>query len=291
MTAAECTSSSNLIDWAVLVLPGAIWGASFLFIAEGLAAFPPDAITFLRFVIGFLTLSLMPGARRKVLASDRAGIAWLGVLWFAFPMSMFPHAEQHVSSALTGMLNGGVPLIATAVAAVMARQLPSRTVMLGLAAGSAGIVLMAIPGLGDGASSARGIALIGAALISYGFSINLARPLQQRNGALPVVWRALAVAALLTAPLGVPGLLNAHVSTRPLLAVLALGFLGTAVASAIMTVAVGRLGASRASATAFFMPVVALMLGIVVRGEHVAGVAIGGIALCLGGAWLVRRAD
>jgi drug/metabolite transporter (DMT)-like permease len=104
-----------------------------------------------------------------------------------------------------------------------------------------------------------------------------------------VVWRALAVAALLTMPLGAPELLSAHVSLRPMLAVLALGFLGTAVASAIMTVAVGRLGASRASATAFFMPVVALVLGVVVHGEQVASVAIGGIALCLGGAWLVRR--
>ncbi len=35
--------------------------------------------------------------------------------------------------------------------------------------------------------------LILAALASYGFAINFARPLQQRNGALPVIWRALGV--------------------------------------------------------------------------------------------------
>ncbi len=133
-------ASSNLLDWTVLVLPGAIWGASFLFIAEGLEALPPDSITFLRFVIGFLTLSMVPGARRTVLATDRTGIAWLGILWLAFPMSMFPHAEQHVSSALTGMLNGAVPLIATGVAVVAARRLPSRAVLLGLSVGSAGVV-------------------------------------------------------------------------------------------------------------------------------------------------------
>ncbi len=290
MTSRDHSASSNLLDWTLLVLPGVIWGASFLFIAEGLEAVPPDGITFLRFVIGFLTLSMIPDARRAVLPSDRAGIAWLGVLWFAFPMSMFPHAEQHVSSALTGMLNGAVPLIATAVAAIVSRQLPSRAIVLGLAVGSAGVVLMALPGLNGGASSALGIALIAAALVSYGISINLARPLQRRNGALPVVWRALAVAALLTAPLGAPALLAAHWSLRPMLAVLALGFLGTAVATVIMTVAVGRLGAVRASATTFFMPVVALVLGVIVRGEQVAGVAVGGIALCLAGAWLVRSA-
>jgi drug/metabolite transporter (DMT)-like permease len=288
MTSAGHSSSSSLLDWAVLVLPGAIWGASFLFIAEGLEAFPPDGITFLRFVIGFLTLSLVPGARRPVLPSDRAAIAWLGVLWLAFPMSMFPHAEQHVSSALTGMLNGAVPLIATGVAAVAERQVPSRAVLFGLAVGSAGAVLMALPGLNAGASSARGIALIAAALVSYGLAINVARPLQMRNGALPVVWRALAVAVLLTMPLGVPALLHASWLLHPLLSVLALGLLGTAVANVIMAVAAGRLGAARASTTAFFMPIVALVLGMVVRGEHVAALAVTGIALCLVGAWLVR---
>jgi drug/metabolite transporter (DMT)-like permease len=289
MTSSEHASPSNVLDWAVLVLPGTIWGASFLFIAEGLEAIPPDGITFLRFVIGFLTLSAIPGARRPVLPRDRAGVAWLGLLWFAFPMSMFPHAEQHVSSALTGMLNGAVPLIATCVATVVSRRLPSRVVLLGLAVGSGGVVLMALPGLSDGASSARGIALIVAALVSYGFAINIARPLQQRNGALPVVRHALALAALLTMPLGVPALLAAHWSPKPVFAVFALGFLGTAVATVIMTVAAGRLGAARASATAFFMPVVALVLGVVVRGERVASVAVGGVALCLAGAWLVRR--
>ena len=289
MIAPGRTPSSNLIDWAVLVLPGTIWGASFLFIAEGLRAIPPDGITFLRFVIGFLTLSMVPDARRPVLKGDRVGIAWLGVLWFAFPMSMFPHAEQHVSSALTGMLNAGVPFVATAVAATLARRMPAGAVLLGLLVGLAGVTLMAIPGLRGGSSSARGIALIAMALVSYGVSINLARPLQQRNGALPVVWRALALAALLTMPLGVRALLAAHWSPRPLLAVFALGFLGTAVATVIMTVAAGRIGAVRASATAFFMPVVALLLGVVVRGERVAFAAVGGVVLCLTGAWLVRR--
>ena len=55
--------------------PGLIWDASFLFIAEGLEAVAPDGITFLRFVIGFATLSCVLGARRAVHASDRLGQA------------------------------------------------------------------------------------------------------------------------------------------------------------------------------------------------------------------------
>ena len=240
VSVAEPASSSRL-DWVLLVLPGVIWGTSFLFIAEGLDALAPDGVSFMRFVIGFLTLSLVPGARRPVLASDRIGIFWLGVLWLAFPMSMFPHAEQHVSSALAGMLNGAVPLIATGVAALMARQWPSRNVIVGLMVGLSGGALMALPGIDAGGNSARGVLLISAALVSYGVAINLARPLQQRNGALPVVWRALGVAVILTAPLGAPALLTAHWSLRSFLAIAALGCLGTAVANVVMAVAAGDL--------------------------------------------------
>ena len=111
---------SSATDWALLVLPGLIWGASFLFIAEGLEVMAPDGVTFGRIAIGFVTLSLIPAARAPVQRSDWAGTAWLGILWLAFPLSMFPHAEQHVSSAMTGMLNGATPLFATVVAALPA---------------------------------------------------------------------------------------------------------------------------------------------------------------------------
>jgi drug/metabolite transporter (DMT)-like permease len=283
----------RVVDWLLIIVPGLIWGASFLFIAEGLAAVSPNGVTFLRILIGLVSLSFVPAARRPIVRSDRRGAAALGVLWLAFPLSMFPFAEQHVSSALTGMLNGATPIFAAIVAAVVARRLPSRAMVAGLAVGVAGAVLMALPGFTPNAvdrGQTTGIAMILIALVCYGFAINLAAPLQQRNGALPVIWRAQAVAVVLTAPLGLPAALNGHWSLRPMLALLALGMLGTCVANVISATAAGRLGATRASASTFLMPVVALVLGIIVRHEEVAAVSIAGAAVCLIGAALVRRA-
>jgi drug/metabolite transporter (DMT)-like permease len=236
-------------DTALLVAPGLIWGASFLFIAEALTGFPPDGITFLRFSIGFAVLSLVPAARVTIRGGDHLAIGGLALVWMAFPMSLFPHAEQHVSSALTGMLNGGVPLIAALVAATIAWRAPSRVAWAGLGLGLLGGVLMAWPSLEQGGSTAYGIGLILVAIVSYGVGINLARPLQQRHGALPVVWRALAVSTIVTAPLGVPALFQAHWSARAMVSVVALGGLGTAAANVLMAAAAGRLGAVRASST------------------------------------------
>jgi drug/metabolite transporter (DMT)-like permease len=279
------------MDWILLVVPGVIWGASFLFIAEGLQAMEPNGVTFTRILIGFLTLTLFPGTRRPVRREDWLGVALVGVLWMAFPLSMFPFAERHVSSALTGMLNGAVPLFVAIVAAGVARRWPSRGIALGLAVGLAGGALMALPGLGQGRSSAFGVLLILAALVSYGFALNVAQPVQQRNGALPVIWRAQAVALVLTAPLGLPELLRARWSPAPLLSLVALGALGTGVAYVLMVIAAGRVGATKASATGFLIPPVALLLGVLVRGEHVAAGSVVGGLVCLVGAWLMRRAQ
>jgi len=279
------------VDWLLIVVPGLIWGASFLFIAEGLQAVAPMGVTVVRIAIGFLTLSLVPVARRPILPADRAKTAGLGVLWLAFPLSMFPFAEQHVSSALAGMLNGATPIAAALVASVLAKRAPARRVGIGLAIGFGGAVLMALPGLsGSGGMNgqAAGVLMILAAVVSYAFAYSVARPLQQRNGALPVIWRALAWALALTAPFGLPAIARAHWTAASLGSLLALGALGTGVAYAMLATAAGRLGATRASSNNFIIPVVSLLLGVLIRHEQVSPISVAGAAVCLAGAWLIR---
>jgi drug/metabolite transporter (DMT)-like permease len=284
-------SRAGASDWLLLAGPGVIWGASFLFIAEGLRAVGPYGVTFARILVGAATLALVPAARRSVPRAAWPGTALLGVLWMAFPLTMFPLAEQRVSSALTGMLNGATPLFTAIVASGLARCLPSRGVLVGLAVGLTGAVLVAWPSLGEGRSSAEGVLLILAALVSYGFALNLARGLQQRHGALPVIWRAQGVALVLTAPLGLPELMAGQFTIGPLLSLLALGALGTGLAYVLLLVAAGRVGATRASATTFLIPPVALLLGVAVRHERVALLSVLGGFVCVAGAWLIRRAQ
>ena len=282
------TQKISSTDWLLVAIPGMIWGASFLFIAEGLRSVAPIGVTFLRVLIGFLTLALFPAARKSMDPAAWPGTALLGVLWFALPLSMFPFAEQHVSSAVTGMLNAITPIFVAIVATAIARKAPSGRVLLGLLTGLAGSVLVALPTVKQGHSGGLGVALILIASMSYGFALNLARPLQQRYGALPVIWRALGVAVILTAPLGLRDAGAAHWTAGPFICLLALGAFGTGIAFVLLAMAAGRVGATRASAAAFLMPPVALVLGILVRGEHVALLSIVGSVVCVRGAWMIR---
>jgi drug/metabolite transporter (DMT)-like permease len=75
------------------------------------------------------------------------------------------------------------------------------------------------------------------------------------------------------------------------LAMIPLGALGTGLAFVLMATLVGRVGGPRGSIAIYFVPVVAIVLGVVVRGDALQPVALVGTALVLAGAWIASRRD
>ncbi|MEP1123891.1 MAG: DMT family transporter [Ilumatobacter sp.] len=277
-------------DWGLFVSVALIWGASFLFIDIGLDAFPPGLITFLRIGSGALALLVLPKPTVTIAADDRARLVLLSVIWVAIPFTLFPIAEQYINSSVTGLLNGATPIFAASVAAVLLRQRARGPLLAGIVVGFVGISLISLPSIGDGASGARGVVLVLAATVCYGFAINLAAPMQQRYGSLPLMTRMLALATVWTAPYGLWEIGDASWEVGPFVAVLVLGVFGTGVAFAIMGALVGRVGSTRASFITYLIPVVSLALGIAFRGDTVAPLAVAGIVLVIGGALLASRA-
>ena len=236
-------------------------------------------------------LWLVPAARRPVAAADWPRLAALSVVWVAAPFTIFPIAQQWVNSALTGMLNGAMPIFAAGVATLLMRRVPRRVRLVGLVLGFAGVTVIARTSAAQGASSAVGVALILAATLCYGVAVNLAVPLQRRYGSLPVVARMLALATAWTAPFGIISLPASSFALPSLLAVLAVGLLGTAAAYLIMGTLVGRVGSVRASFITYLIPVVALFLGVLLRGDRVGTPAIAGVVLATAGALLAARRE
>jgi drug/metabolite transporter (DMT)-like permease len=275
---------------ALTFLPGLIWGASFLFIAEGLTILPPAGVTFARIGLGFVALGLFPAARKPIRREDWRQVALLAVTWFAFPLSMFPYAEQHVSSALAGLLNGGTPLFVVLTASLWTRSLPPRPVLTATLVGLLGLALIAAPTLSQGSNELLSTLAILLAVASYGVAANLAGPLQRRNGALPVIWRALGLSLLMTAPFGARAMAQLQLRAAAVGSMLALGILGTALASVVMTHVAGKVSAAAASAPIFLIPIVSVILGVLVRGESVPAASVLGGAICVVAAWLLSQA-
>lgn len=287
---APASAPFGLREWGLLVAVAVMWGASFLLIKIGLEDFPPATVAWLRIAFGAAALTLLPAARAPLRhRSDRGLVALLGLVWMAVPFLLFSYAEVHISSALAGMINGSAPLFTAAFAALWFRRSPGAGLLVGLAVGFAGVLLLGLPNV-DGRASLVGLLMVLGAAACYGVAFNLTGPLQGRNGALPVIWRAQLVSLVLVAPIGLPGLARSTPTLPGWVSMVALGALGTGLAYVLFTVLAGRVGGTRASVTTYLIPVVALLLGVALAGESVAPLSLGGIGLVLAGASLASGA-
>lgn len=291
-TAAGTRSESfGPAEWGLVSFLAITWGASFLFIDIALDSLSPGVITWLRAVLGAAALSLIPAARATVDSQAWPRIALLGFTWIAIPFTLFPIAQQWIDSSLAGILNAGMPLFAASIAALLLRRLPGRIHVFGLLLGFAGVVLVTLPSLGDGDTAVLGILLVLLATVFYGLSVNIAVPLQHAHGALPLILRAQLVAAIATLPYALVGLGDSTFELAGAGAVFVLGVFGTGVALVVMALLVGRVGATRGGVAVYFIPIVAVILGVVFRDDSVAPLAILGMVVVLAGAYLASRRE
>lgn len=142
------------------------------------------------------------------------------------------------------------------------------------------------PALQGARATARGAAPILGAQLFYGLGINLAVPLQQRYGSLPVLLRAQLAALVFVAPIGLAGIPASHFVWPSVVAVAVLGIFGTGLAFVAITTIAGRVGATRGSVAVYLLPVLAIALGVVFRHEPVAAISLFGTSLVLLGAYL-----
>ena len=141
-----------------------------------------------------------------------------------------------------------------------------------------------MPTISEGSSEAIGFLMALVAVVCYGFAINIATPLTQRYGSLPVMARMLGLASIWTLPLGLLSIPGSDFAWSSFVAVACLGVLGTGIAFVFMGRLVARVGSSRASFATYLIPVVALILGVVFRDETVHVLSVIGIGLVIAGA-------
>ncbi|MCJ7779833.1 MAG: DMT family transporter [Acidimicrobiia bacterium] len=289
LTTSEASNegSFTVLDWSLFLSMSLIWGSSFLLIAVGLDSFSPGLVTWLRVGLGAAALWLVPKARTvRIEAADWPRLFTLSVLWVAIPFTLFPIAQQYINSAVAGMLNGATPIFTAVIAVALLKRLPGRRTVLGLIVGFVGVIAISLPSIGEGSAEALGIALVVIATLCYGLSLNLAAPIQQRYGSIPVMARLLALATVWTAPLGIVSTADSTFAWESFIAVAVTGVLGTGIAFVLFGSLLGRVGSIRASFITYLIPVVAVILGVLVLSDDVTPMAVIGTVLATIGAVL-----
>lgn len=280
-------------DWGLFVGVSLIWGSSFLLIAEALEGLTPGTVTLGRVGIGAVTLLLIRAVRggaKPIEREDYGSVFLLSLLWVAVPFTLFPLAQEHINSAVTGLLNGATPVFAGIVSAALVKVAPKGLQLAGIAIGFIGIVLISLGSSGGGSTELRGVLMVLAATVCYGFAVNLASPLQAKYGPINIMTVMLSLATLWVTPFGLWAIGDNEWSLGPIAAVIFLGAVGTGLAYWIMATLVGRVGSVRASFITYLIPVVSLTLGVLLRNDTVTALAIVGAAITIGGAFMASRA-
>ncbi|MFJ3668262.1 DMT family transporter [Streptomyces sp. NPDC090106] len=282
-------SPASTLRMAALAL---LWGSGFLWIKLALDhGLSPAQITIARCALGAATLLVLAFAAGQRLPRGRTlwGRLVVAALFCnAIPFALFAIGEQSVDSGVAGVLNATTPLWSLLIGVLLGSDRgPGPVRLTGLLLGFAGTVLIFAPWQRGGLPGWSALALLAAAA-SYAVAFAyMERRLTDRRAPL-----AMSAAQLLTATgwttlsLPVAGPVDADVTA--LLAVAALGVLGTGVTFHLNYRLIADEGATTAATAGYLLPVVSVALGALLLGEHVGVRVVAGMAVVLTGVAMTR---
>ncbi|WP_199812203.1 DMT family transporter [Streptomyces seoulensis] len=289
----------RLLDWRLRFgLLSLIWGFSFLLIKVGTDAYAPFQVTLGRLLFGTLVLVAAMAVKRERLPRGARTWAHLTVAAFflnALPFSLFAFAELTIPSTLAGICNATSPLWGMAFSLVaLSEDRPTRIRVAGLGLGFLGVLTVLGAWQGFHGLDARGTALALLASLSYPVGwIYVRRTLAGTTDSHLSMTGAQLLLATLQLALVTPLFTSVPMSfpVVPLLAIAALGALGTGVAMLIQYGLVAEVGPTTAQMVTYFVPVIATVAGVTILGESLRWTTPVGAAIVIAGAALtqVRR--
>jgi drug/metabolite transporter (DMT)-like permease len=274
----------------LLLLLGATWGASFLFIKVVVDEASPWVIAEGRILFGVLVLAPIIALRRSHAARLRPmlpKITIIAVFGSVLPFLLISWAEIHIESGIASVLNSTLPLFTGLFAAVflMDERLDISRV-LGLTLGFVGVLVLRGRAIADVTDSAAlGQLAVVAASASYGATSVFIRSQFRGQDALTLSGFQLAIGLLLMTPLflAVEGVPDLGLSTKAWLSLLTLGIVGTGLAYIAYYWLIENTGSVRASLVAYIIPMVGLLLGAAVLDEQFSSSTLLGSALIVAG--------
>ncbi|MDQ0778734.1 drug/metabolite transporter (DMT)-like permease [Streptomyces aurantiacus] len=272
-----------------------VWGFSFLLIKVGTDGYAPFQVTFGRLLFGTLVLVAALVWKRERLprgARTWGHLAVTALLLNALPFSLFAYSELTIPSTLAGICNSTSPLWGMALSMVaLSEDRPTRRRVAGLGIGFLGVLTVLGAWQGFHGLDAAGTTMALLASLSYPIGwIYLRRTLAGSSESNLSLTGAQLLLATVQLAVVTPLFTSAptHFALIPLLAVIALGAVGTGFAMLIQYGLVAEVGPTTAQMVTYFIPVIATAAGVAILGESLTWSTPVGAAIVLAGAALTR---
>ncbi|MGW3309681.1 DMT family transporter [Streptomyces sp. NPDC001073] len=272
-----------------------IWGFSFLLIKVGTDGYAPFQVTFVRLLFGTAVLAAAMAVKRERL--PRGGRTWVHLTVAAFllnalPFSLFAYSELTIPSTLAGICNATSPLWGMALSLVaLSEDRPTRVRVAGLGLGFLGVLTVLGAWQGFSGLDARGTAMALLASLCYAIGWIYVRRTLAGTGSSHL---SLTGAQLLLATVQLAVItplftsMPTHFRLLPLLAIAALGALGTGLAVLLQYGLVAEVGPTTAQMVTYFIPVIATAAGVAILGESLTWSTPVGAVIVLAGAGLTQ---
>ena len=272
-----------------LIVLGAIWGASFLFMRIGAADFGPFALVEIRLSLGALIVfPFLWRERARFTTPLRWRLAGIGATNAAIPFALFAWGAERAPAGIGAICNALTVMFTVLVGVAFYGERISPRQIVGMLAGFAGVVVLA-----SGKTSGQGVwlaALAGTtAALFYGFGVNLIRRYLAGIPAGAVAAATLLGASLLMAPLASWTWPQTPVPVRSWIAAVSLGILCTGIAFVLYYRLINRIGGPRASMVTYLIPLFTVLWAWLVLAEPLTTNMALSAALILGGVALSQR--
>ena len=272
-------------DWRTpveLLVLGAIWGGSFLFMRVAAKPFGAFALVDIRLALGALVM--LPFLWR-----DRAAftpriwpkLALIGLINSAIPFLLFAWAAQRAPAAIGAICNAMTVLFAALVAFLFFGEKIGMRRALALLVGFAGVVLLATSKMA-GFSVGWAVVAGATAALLYGFGLNLVRRHMAHLPPAASAGSTLGCSALLLAPFALTHWPAGPISAAAWSSAVALGVLCTGLAFLMYYRLIQRIGPTRTSVVTYLVPLFGAAFAWLFLGEPVTPAMIAAGLLILG---------
>lgn len=286
---AESTSARSWLTSLELLLLGAVWGGSFLFMRIGAGPFGASVLVELRLLFGALVLTpFLYRAHRHVRREQWPFLLLAALLSSALPFFLFAWGAERAPAGIGAITNSLAVLFTALIGFLLYQDRISRRRAIALVAGFVGVVvLMSHRTAGSGIMLA---ALAGtSAACCYGFSANI---IKHHLAQLPPVMLAAISLWLAALMMLVPALLHLPAVVPPASAwgaAIGLGVVCTGLAYAFYFRLIRRIGPARAVTCTYLVPVFAVIWAWLWLDEAITVQMICAGALILGGVIYSQR--
>lgn len=276
--------------WALFIALGMIWGLPYLLIKISVRQIDPAFLVFVRTggaALVFLPLAAARGELRPILKYWRPLVAYTTVE-LAIPWFLLFHAEQRLSSSLSGLLIAAVPLAGAILAWITGSDRLDLRRVIGLAVGFAGVALLL--GFAVGRSELWAAASMGGVIIGYAIGPWVVARHFADAPPLGVIASSFLLCCLAYSPVAAFQLPQHGLSASVIESVVTLTLVCTVVAFLVFFALIAEVGAYRAVVITYVNTSVAVLLGVTVLGEKF-GVATGAgfVLILIGCVFATRR--